>query len=181
APDGGGRIHYYHENGIDMSPPAPAASTLWSDATMLMKYDVVLLPCEGFEDRKPSYATQNIIDYTSAGGRLFTTHYGYVWMAFAQDRVPSTGVWAPGSCDSYSTPLPVTVDQSFPKGASFAQWLVNVGASVDAGSLTLIESRHDLLATDGGSQQWLYTNIASCPGNPPAVEHMTFNTPFNAP
>src|SRR5262249_4167179 len=48
-------------------------------------------------------------------------------------------------------------------------------------SLTLIESRHDLLATDGGSQQWLYTNIASCPGNPPAVEHMTFNTPFNAP
>ena len=52
---------------------------------------------------------------------------------------------------------------------------------MDAGSLTLIESRHDLLATDGGSQQWLFTNIGSCSGNPPAVEHMTFNTPLNPP
>jgi len=185
-PSGNGRIHYYVANGINMSPPAPADSTLWTDGGTLKNYDIVLLPCEGGEHLKPSYATQNIIDYTSAGGRLFTTHYGYVWIYGnagnpVQPPFPSTGTWVPQSCDSYSTPLPVTVDQTFPKGASFAQWLVNVGASTAAGTLTLIESRHDLFQTDGGAQQWLFTNIGSCSGNPPAVEHMTFNTPLNPP
>ncbi len=182
APGGGGRIHYYVQNGIPMGTPTPPASTLWSDAGTLMNYDIVLLPCEGAPNRKSPPAPQNIVNYTSAGGRLFTTHYGYVWLAFPEnDPFPTTGDWRPQSCDSYSTPLTVTVDQTFPKGASFAEWLVNVGASTSRGSMSLIESRHDLFATDGGSQQWLYTNIASCAGNPPAVEHMTFNTPLNPP
>src|SRR5712692_3724240 len=181
-PGGGGRVHYYRANGVDTSPPAPPASTLWSDAGTLMNYDVVLLPCEGSEIRKPANAAQNIVNYTSAGGRMFTRDYEYTWLAFPENApFPSTGDWQPGSCDSYNTPLQVTVDQTFPKGASFAQWLLNVGSSTDAGFLDLIESRHDLLYTDGGSQQWLSTNIASCPGNPPAVEHMTFNTPLNPP
>jgi hypothetical protein len=182
APGGGGRVHYYRENGIDMSPPAPAGSALWSDAGTLMNYDVVLLPCEGAPNRKPVSAAQNIVNYSGAGGRVFTTHYGYVWLAFSPDNdpFPTTGSWAPQSCDAYTRTLSVTVDQTFPKGASFAQWLVNVGSSSTLGSLGLVESRHDLLATTALSQQWLYTNIAGC--NPaPAVEHMTFNTPLNPP
>ncbi len=39
----------------------------------------------------------------------------------------------------------------------------------------------DLLFTDGGSQRWLYTNIASCQQPAPYVAHMTFNTPLNPP
>jgi hypothetical protein len=172
APDGGGRVHYYVQNGIPMATATPAASTLWTDAGTLMNYDVVLLPCEGGPNRKSIPVSQNIVNYTSAGGRVFTTHYGYVWLAFSPDNdpFPTTGDWRPQSCDSYSTPLTVTVDQSFPKGASFAEWLVNVGASTSRGSLSLVESRHDLFAADGGAQQWLSTNIASCSGNPPAVD-----------
>jgi hypothetical protein len=186
APGGGGRVHYYVSNGMDTSPPAPPITALLDDAGTLMNYDVVLLPCEGSEQRRlpPNPEPQNLVQYTAAGGRLFTTHYGYSWLEFPENNpFPSTGVWVPSPgprCDSYSTPLPVTVDQTFPKGASFAQWLVNVGSSTDAGTLTLIESRHDLYYTDGGSQQWLYTNIPGC--NPAAaVEHMTFNTPLNPP
>ncbi len=182
APGGGGRVHYFRSNGMDTSPPAQPVTALLDDAGTLMNYDVVLLPCEGSENRRTTGPEpQNLVAYTSAGGRLFTTHYGYSWLAFPENNpFPGTGVWAPGSCDAYATTLPTTVDQTFSKGISFAQWLVNVGSSTDAGTLNLIESRHDLLFTDGGSQRWLYTNIPSaiCPTQPqPAVLHMTFNTP----
>jgi hypothetical protein len=188
-PDAGGRVHYYVSDrnaGLQKNPPAPFETDLMDNLTTLMNYDVVLLPCEGGEYRRNngSPEPQNLVQYTAAGGRVFTTHYGYVWLAEPENApFPSTGVWnwpLPGGCDSYNTPLPVTVDRSFLKGDSFAQWLVNVGSSTDAGTLTLFQSRHDLLYTDGGSQQWLYTNIQGCtPAR--AVEHMTFNTPLNPP
>jgi hypothetical protein len=186
SPSGGGRVHYYRSNGMDTSPPAQPITALLDDAGTMMNYDVVLLPCEGMEQRRlpPSPEPQNLVQYTGAGGRLFTTHYGYSWLAFPENNpFPSTGVWAPGGCDAYNTTLSTTVDQSFPKGVSFAQWLVNVGSSTQNGTLNLIESRHDLRFTDGGSQRWLYANIppAVCPTQPqPAVLHMTFNTPLDA-
>jgi hypothetical protein len=187
VPGGAGRVHYYHQNGIDMPPPgAPAGNTLWSDAGTLMNYDVVLLPCEGMEDHNiPASAKQNIIDYTSAGGRVFTTHYGYVWIAGgpnfppAPDPFPTTGDWRPdpNQTDNPPDPFTVTVDQSFPKGSAFAQWLVNVDAGTTLGSLDLHETRHDLWGADAGSTRWLYGTVR---GNP-SVQHMTFNTPVNPP
>jgi hypothetical protein len=188
-PGGGGRIHYYVSDqapGLDKSPPAPPEGELLSDAGTLMNYDVVLLPCEGGEYRRSTGPEpQNLVAYTAAGGRLFTTHYGYVWMAFPENNpFPSTGVWRPGRCDAYNTTLTTTVDQTFAKGSAFADWLMNVGSSTSHGFLDLHESRHDLLATDGGSQQWLYTNIPAsvCSTQPqPAVLHMTFNTPLSPP
>src|SRR6266849_10474742 len=153
SPGGGGRVHYYRQNGIDMSPSAPPASTLWSDGGTLRNYDVVLLPCEGAQNLKPALATQNIIDYTAAGGRVFTTHYGYVWVAYAQNPFPTTGDWRPDpqQLDNPPDPFTVTVDQSFPKGSAFAQWLRNVDAGTTLGSINLHETRHDLWAADGGS------------------------------
>jgi len=179
APTGNGRVHYYRQNGIDTSPPAPAGSTLWSDAGTLRNYDVVLLPCEGAENVKPTLATQNIIDYTAAGGRVFTTHYGYVWVAFAQNPFPTTGDWRPDPNQTGNPPDPftVTVDQSFPKGSAFAQWLQNVDAGTTLGSIDVHESRHDLWGADGGSTRWLYGQVSGTP----SVQHMTFNTPVNPP
>ena len=78
---------------MNLSPPAPAASTLWTDLSTLEKYDLVLLPCEGQPNLKPVGATQNLIDYTAQGGRVFTTHYSYVWIYDAQAPFPSTAAW----------------------------------------------------------------------------------------
>ena len=181
-PDGGGRVHYYRENGKNLSPSAPAASTLWSDLNVLRDYDVVMLPCEGGDNPKPAAATQNIIDYTSAGGRMFATHYSYVWIARAQDPFPSTGNWDLNyPFPRGSNPSRYFIDTSFPKGQAFSDWLVNVGASTDAGELVVIESRFDIKSVNNPpAQRWIYGNRDGGTVNPDSIQHLTFNTPIDA-
>jgi hypothetical protein len=183
-PSGTGRIHYYVSNGVNLATPAPDASELWFDAGTLAKYDVVLLPCEGGEYRKDAGATQNIIDYTNAGGRVFTTHYGYVWIAYAQSPFPSTGNWQPDPNQYYNPPDPydVLIDQSFPKGVAFAEWLYDVGASPAAGTMDLHESRRDMLSVTPPTQSWMLGKFVDDAGVLlDSVPHITFNTPINPP
>src|SRR5262249_4036693 len=134
APGGGGRIHYYVANGKPMATPTPDGGDLWNDAGTLVQYHVVLLPSERGEDPKPSHGNQNLIADPSARARLVTTHYGYVWLSqpLAPNPFPLTGDWRPDRNQTHNPPDPFTVnvDQSFPKGAAFASWLINV----DAGS-----------------------------------------------
>jgi len=180
TPDtGAGRVHFYKENGVDLSPAAPAASTLYNDAAKLKSYDIVFLPCEGNENDKAAAADKNLVDYTAIGGRVFTTHYSYAWLHLGAAPFPATGVWAPEQADKYSSTVPqiATINQAFPKGAAFAQWLVNVNASTTLGQLGLLEARHDLnSAPDPPSTTWM--TVADMPTtDPKATMHITFNTP----
>ena len=178
-PSGTGRVHFYRQNGVDLSPPAPAARELWSDINTLKQYDVVMLPCEGSQKLKPMAATQNLIDYSNAGGRVFTTHFSYVWIDFAQTPWPGTGDWNPGNV---TPPDPYTgsMDTSFPKGSAFLAWLGHVGAT-NGGTLEINEARHDLNSVKAPlAQRWIFG------ANPndsmsPNVQHMTFNTPIDGP
>jgi len=180
---GTGRVHYFRENGVDMSPAAPKASTLYNDLGKMRNYDIVFLPCEGSERDKPAQADQNLVDYTTVGGRVFTTHYGYAWLAsnLGADPFPTTGQWQPGQTDKYTSTLPATINQGFPKGAAFAQWLVNVGASTTLGSMGILEGRHDLnSANTPPSTTWMTTDQMPAP-NTNATLHFTANTPLSAP
>jgi hypothetical protein len=172
---GTGRVHYYHLNGIDMTPPAPNGTALFDTLDQLKKYDVVMLPCEGMEIRKTAPETQNIIDYTNLGGRVFATHFSYVWVEFAQAPFPTTATWRPNA--SNVSPLTYTLDTGFPKGNSFADWLQNVGATTMRAQMPIIESRRNVVSIDSTvAQRWFYTTAA---GNP-TVGHYTFNTPVAA-
>ncbi len=175
APSGGGRVHFYKQNGMDLSAGgAPPGKDLWTDAGTLMNYDVVMLPCEGGAHNKPAAAVQNLVSYANAGGRVFATHYSYVW---TRPGWPQAAQWQPGLADLYDSTFTVTVDQSFPKGQAFAQWLTNVGASTSPGSLDLIESRHDVVSVNVGATRWLYGDIPA--SNPTgSIQHLTFNTPY---
>jgi len=178
-----GRVHYFRENGVDMSPATPAASTLYSDPAKLKKYDIVFLPCEGVANDKAATADQNLVDYTAIGGRVFTTHYSYAWLHLGAGTFPTTGVWQPEQADKYSSTVPqmATINQAFPKGAAFAQWLVNVQASTQLGQLGLLEARHDLnSASDPPSTTWMTVNDMPTT-DPKATMHITFNTPTDVP
>lgn len=137
-----GRVNYFVSNGPDMNPPAPSAATLWGDPNLLRHYDMVVLACEGAPYPKGPQTTQNILDYTAAGGRIFATHYGYVWIFNAQDPWPALGGWNPEQDNQVNDALLANVDTTFPKGRAFADWLSAVDASRDAGLCHVRSGRH---------------------------------------
>ncbi len=176
TPIGPGRVHVYRANGVDMSPPTALANTLWNDLTTLKKYDLVMLPCEGEARAKPGPDT-NIALYTNAGGRLFTTHYGYAWLDLGNRPFAQTGNFAPDKATGLTSSRDFSVDTSFPKGMAFAEWLANVGASTSKGTLSVSEWRHDLDSEKSPpSQRWVYGPTTAGP----SVQHITFNTPLVA-
>ena len=175
TPDKAGRVHVYESNGSSMTASSPPGSALWSSLATLEQYDMVLLPCEGEPNYKPTASAQNLIDYTSAGGRVFTTHYGYVWIQGAPAPFSSTADWMPDN-DDVPSPLGVTINTSFPKGQALAEWLWQAGVSPSFGQMAVYSSRHDTLKTKGAAVPWL---TASVPG--PSVQEYTFNTPVGVP
>ncbi|HEV3193321.1 MAG TPA: hypothetical protein VGY54_22590, partial [Polyangiaceae bacterium] len=180
-PTNSGRVHIYVGNGAQISRRTPGAVTLEGSPGTLSNYDIVLLPCYGLvppmPPNNPTTANkQNIIDYTSAGGRLFATHYSYAWL---YNIAPFSGTanWNVHQGNP-ADPLTGTIDQTFPKGQAFAQWLVNVGAGTVVGNQTQIQihvPRHDLDGVVAPSQQWITSS------NPSSVQHYTFNTPVGTP
>jgi hypothetical protein len=191
-PNGIGRIHMYlggGSAGASRGTGTPNESTLWGSQTTLDQYDMLLFPCQGneyYSNRAPVANWAGMWDrlqaYTAAGGRIFATHYSYVWL---HGKVSGTG-WSPGPGPwegvadwkvDQAAPADQNgiIDTSFPKGRAFAQWLVNVGASTTLGQMPVKVVRHDADAVLN-AQQWMKaTNPADIP------LHFTFNTPVTAP
>ncbi len=171
APTGAGRVHLYHHNGNDLMPSAPSRATLVGSLSTLMQYDAVLLPCPSHE----AYGQQeadNLKAYADQGGRLFATHGGAFWMFEPSSQY--------GSMIQFNNqPDPSVrvgeVDRSFPKGVTFASWLVLVGASTTAGTLPLGAPQWFVDSVRPPAQRWVSTM------NPTTIQHLTFNTPISAP
>src|SRR4051794_2547218 len=130
-PSADGRIHLYRENGASLGLMTPPATDLSGNLATLKRYDIALFECEGNPIPKPMPNKQNVVDYANAGGRVFLTHYSYTWL---YDMAPFMGVatWAADSM--HPTPsdnIAITglIDQDFPKGMAFAQWLELVKAT----------------------------------------------------
>ena len=198
---GDGRIHLFtgHHGGgrnpdlpvsqFDASLNAGAmlssADALWGTVDSLMKYDIVILSCEGnaFENQKPMAMRQALYDYSSRGGRVFASHWHNVWFADGPQPVPTTGVW---SNRDDPTPmgeaLPATINETFPKGAALAKWLVNVGASTMQGQMMVEFPRDNLQDVNPMlAREWITVQSPVYPDSPKAVQYMSFNTPIGAP
>lgn len=193
------RIHFYH------SPDKPGSklsatfgnqvngAVLWNSASNLAKYDLVIPACEGDSIDKLQSSVKpptgvnpyrNLINYTNAGGRVFTTHYGYVWLqypyvksGFSDWRYVANWTHQTGTTTT-QTPLPATLVTTFPKGERFADWLMNVSATRTLGSLDLLEGRQDLTTVGASAQGWMTTTNTR--NGSVFVPHFTFNTPYGA-
>jgi hypothetical protein len=172
SPGGPGRVDYFTGNGASMSGGSPAAATLWNSTSTLMKYDIAILSCEGGErtgDKAQYY--QQMLDYVNAGGRVFASHYHYVWWRYGPAPLPTTADWqnAPG------THSPYAVDVDFPKGQAFAEWLVTpaVGASTTKGQIDLLAVRDSVGDSNPSvSRRWIHSD------DPKAGKYFSFNTPI---
>jgi hypothetical protein len=143
----------------------------------------------------------NMIAYANAGGRIFATHYSYVWLEYpalfgyvSGDNWGAVATWDhPWSgagtqimdTNVYWTQDPLTgtfvQPATFPKGIAFAAWLANVGASIDGLTIPLHEARHDLSTVGATSQPWMTATDSNNFVSPQAFDpHFTFNTPYPA-
>ena len=180
---GKGRVNLFAGHG-GSSVYAPAlnggakfdlATDLWSSAESLKRYDVVLLACEGTQDPddKPPSALQAMFDYTSAGGRVFASHWHNYWLSGGPAPFPTTGTFV--NDPDLDDPFTALIDESFPKGKALSEWLLNVGASTTTGEITIHAGQHTVDAVNPAiAQAWIYANM------PQSVQYFTFNTPIGA-
>ncbi|MEO6950637.1 MAG: hypothetical protein ABI321_02410 [Polyangia bacterium] len=199
VPSGTGRIHFFRGTdspGLDTTPSAPTADTLYSSLDSLKKYDVVLVPCEGSEyDKSKVNGTALPTDprglfqqYLDAGGRLFSTHYSYDWLTYPNSpynkiakKQSSSGLWPVGQKDDYNNTIATTLVNTFPKGMDFIAWLTAAGAKSAPGTLDINQGRSDLIDVDPTyAQAWAtfdFSKDSNVNNGKPAVMHTTFNTP----
>jgi hypothetical protein len=154
-------------------PAAPSASSaLWSSKEELMKYDVVLLSCEGKETENMNQ--QALHDYASLGGRVFASHFHYAWFNTGPYAMEDLATWTPESQDLGD--ISGTIVTTFPKGMALKSWLTNTNALVN-GELPIREARHnaDVSPMQDASQPWILASSSSrAPG---ATQYFSFNTP----
>jgi len=159
---------------------------LWGDTTKLSKYDLVALSCECSPNDAPNGGNkpnkQGMHDYLNAGGRVFATHYHYAW--FTGPNSPSdfnsVANWTPDKGSGGSGPT-FTVEQGFPKGKSFAQWLLNVKASGPTTTPKTVLGEIPLSGVSGDlSTVSMTTSQAWIDSGPSGVKYFTFNAPVAA-
>jgi hypothetical protein len=197
-PSGTGRVRFYADNGAVISATTPAAGALYGSAAELAKYDMALFECVGNKAPKQAADQQRLIDFADAGGRVFATHFSYVWltnsdgMTAASNTAPKpwfqTASWfvdqgsftsATGLVDQTLQGDPATQTRR----KAFASWLTQVGASTTPGQIPVNVVRNDFTAVSAApatkagtpAQQWLYSSGQPFTG----PLHYTFDTPVS--
>jgi hypothetical protein len=183
---GTGHIQLFQgAGGSTLSASTPSAQELWGNASQLASYDMVVNACECAEhaEEKPQASLDNMYAYANGGGRLFTTHYHYYWMDPTIVTPSASSPWKNTNQFILDTDMPTpvigTVNQAFPKGAAFAQWLFGVGASSTLGILEINDARNNSTGAPPPSLEWITTTNDTT--STPALVHSTFNTPVGVP
>ena len=180
-------------------------------AAEIDKYDAVIFGCEGGENAKPTDGRENLVRYANKGGRVFATHFSYVWLQPQYPWSNTVTAWNTASPPAWDGNIQTFLDTGFPKGVLFSNWLqapvgptsatfpppyanVNGLYSNAPASILLTQARRNIKmdtppGVSAGAQRWAYTTAASTITNPqptdPAaaagVMHYTFNTDYNKP
>jgi len=170
-----------------------ADSALFGTPTTLDNYDLVVWDCEGAEAFHGAPAPANVEAYVNAGGRMFASHFSYVWIENNGTLDASADWGTSGSADDgvgfISMPTGTTQRSgaNLVKSPLFRSWLDWQGALTGstAGTLTNpatpqvdIKDPRDRAGANVGdaTDEWVYRKS----GNNPRVQQLSFNTPYNA-
>jgi hypothetical protein len=140
-PSSSGRVHMYVANGATAGSGTPPASQLWSSPATLARYDMVLLPCESTAIAKAPSDQQNIIDFTSAGGRVFATHYSYTWL---YNIAPFSTTASFNTSTAGGNSATGVVDTAFANGQALSTWLGLVGALSGPNQFPVDQPRYNI-------------------------------------
>jgi hypothetical protein len=167
---GTGRVQLYYGNGSNAA--AAPESQLTTTLATLEQYDQVLFPCWGDPVDKTAAQLANIVSYTSAGGRMFATHFSYTWL-YTNSPFDTTATWDPDN--EYDSDVGA-INTSFPRGATFGQWMTLVGAATGTPpEFPITSPRNDFINPVVPSLT--YVNATQ---NGTFPLHYTFDTPWQA-
>lgn len=202
---GTGHVHLYAGNGTNKFAAThptgainfPNATTLWDDVNKLKNYDMVFLSCEGSQraTTKPQTSVDAMVAYADLGGRVFASHWHNIWLSGNQvnhdanatnDADPRNDTWSPlatfdfGAAQPDSTQLAI-VDETVPKGTSFATWLENVGASTVRAQIPVQDPRYIIQTIDNTkAERWVYIDpTLSTPLGRTGIQDFLFTTPVD--
>ena len=184
-PSGSGRVRFYLGDGAPgaaYSDQTPVEDQLWGSPSTINQYDMVFFGCQGNQYPRTPAAQDVLVAYADQGGRVFTTHYGYVWLYDAVEW-STTADWAvdPYGQNAFTNdPSIGYLVTSFPKGQMLASWLTAVDPGATLGQIQIQRLYHDFIGALPPSQLWIYDVDPSFPGQQVPM-HYTFNTPVDAP
>jgi hypothetical protein len=191
GPAGPGHLHIFTGRaGASTLPPSPDSSqTLWNSTASMMKYDVLLLSCEGEETANlDDPGRQSLVDYSAAGGRVFASHFHYSWFNVGPFANANLAQWTAGAQVLDDGPPPPTFNGNvittlangvaFPEGVALKQWLGTVNALTN-GQLPIWFSRHN---ADVGPMNWPpsqpWIELDQSTPAPKATQYFSFDTPI---
>jgi hypothetical protein len=175
------------------SPGAMFSSSedLWKTEAALSKYDIVLLSCEGSQNKssKPLTALQAVQAYADKGGRVFMSHWHNIWIGgtdgsshYGLPEWEAVATWDFDADQDEATQLAI-IDQTVPKGMSFAKWLKNTEPTSTLGQLTVTAPRYTASDRDATkSERWVYVDpLLSTPLGKTSIQDLLFTTPQSKP
>jgi len=187
-----GHVHIYTGAIDDPSTPAAAITggntvgdtfAWWNSSTNLLAYDFVLNGCDGVPAGSRGTGYTAVGKYLDGGGRVFGTDFFVDW--FSPPAAPAVDQTV-ASWPGWDNATPYTnyfIDQTFPKGAAFAQWLVQNGIAQQSGAAVQIPLTDTWADVDGsgpptypGSTRWIY-NAENAGDSATSTSYLSFNTP----
>src|SRR5262249_53023410 len=113
---GAGRVRFYRGEGgpgARYTATTPVATQPWGTQAEINSYDMVYFACQGAQYNKMPAQQQIVINYADAGGRIFATHFSYVWL-YNDPPFSNTAVWQVGQGQPTPDPQTGYINQMFP-------------------------------------------------------------------
>ncbi len=167
-----------------------ADTTLFATQSKINEYDLVVYDCEGAEQRHAAADGGRVESYVNAGGRMFASHYSYVWIE-QNGTLDQSATWgAAGSASSGTGYISLPSGPTARTGANrvksllFRDWLdwqgaltgttPNVLNNPTTPQFAISEPRDRAGANVGTStDEWVYRNNSGA-----KVQQLSFNTPY---
>jgi hypothetical protein len=166
APHAGGRLDVYQGvggSGLSSGTAGDCTTSscpLWATKQDLEYYDIAVLACEGGENTqtKTPAEMQNMHDWLDEGGKMFATHFHYVWFKDGPSDFQNAATWLGTSGGDEAGNY--DIDTTFPKGQVLHDWLANIG-DLSGNQIALTGVANSVSTVKAPTQRWIYDSSTS--------------------